>query len=194
MRALRADARDNRARILTAAEEVFGRSPAASTDDVAKLAGVGIATVFRHFPTKVDLLEAVLTVRLERLRDRALELADGNDAGEGFFTFFGQVVADAASKLAIGDALVAAGASAGDPAKLAGVGLREAFGRLLTQAQQAGAVRSDAAPPEVYALLIGASRGATVTGLEPEVRDRMLRLLYDGLRPAALRSRDRTDA
>ena len=72
---MRADARDNRARILTAAEEVFGRSPGASTDDVAKLADVGIATVFRHFPTKVELLEAVLTLRLERLRDRAVELA-----------------------------------------------------------------------------------------------------------------------
>lgn len=183
MRAQRADARDNRARILSAAEEVFGRSPAASTDDVAKLAGVGIATVFRHFPAKVDLLEAVLTVRLERLRDRALALADGNDAGEGFFLFFGQVVAEAASKLAIGDALVAAGASAGEEARSAGTGLREAFGRLLALAQQNGAVRADAALPEVYALLIGASRGATATGLEPQVRDRMLDLIFDGLRP-----------
>lgn len=185
MRALRADARDNRARILAAAEEVFGGSPAASTEDVATLAGVGIATVFRHFPTKVDLLEAVLTVRLERLRDRALTLAEGNDAGEGFFVFFSQVVAEAASKLAIGDALVAAGASAGGEALRAGTGLREAFARLLTQAQEAGAVRADAAAPEVYALLIGASRGATAAALEPAVRDRMLTLLYDGLRPAA---------
>ena len=69
---MRADARDNRARILEAADEVFGTGgAAASTEEVAKLAGVGIATVFRHFPTKQDLLRAVLTARLEGLRDRA---------------------------------------------------------------------------------------------------------------------------
>jgi AcrR family transcriptional regulator len=168
---------------MTAADEVFGRSPSASTDDVAKLAGVGIATVFRHFPTKTELLEAVLTLRLERLRDRAVELADSNDPGEAFFGFFTQVVSEAASKLAIAEALVASGSVAGADAKNAGSGLREAFGALLSHAQDGGAVRTDTGLAEVYALLIGASRGATAVGLEPEVRDRMLSLIYDGLRP-----------
>ncbi|GAA1607847.1 TetR/AcrR family transcriptional regulator [Kribbella sancticallisti] len=185
MRPLRADARDNRARILTAAEEVFGQSPNASTDEVAKLADVGIATVFRHFPTKAELLEAVLTVRLERLRDRAIELAGHDDPGAAFFAFFDQVVAEAASKLAIADALGAAGSSAGADAREAGAGMREAFGNLLARAQRGGQVRADAAFPEVYALLIGASRGATAARLEPEVRDRMLALLYGGLRTRA---------
>lgn len=170
---------------MTAADEVFGRSPGASTDDVAKLAGVGIATVFRHFPTKTDLLEAVLTQRLEKLRDRAIELADSDDAGEAFFGFFTQVVSESASKLAIAEALTAAGSAAGADARNAGSGLRESFDALLSRAQRTGAVRSDAGFPEVYALLIGASRGATATGLEPEVRDRMLGLIYDGLRPKA---------
>ncbi|MDX6295564.1 MAG: hypothetical protein QOH50_4639 [Kribbellaceae bacterium] len=183
MKPLRADARDNRARILTAAEQVFGQSPAASTEDVAKLAGVGIGTVFRHFPTKAELLEAVLTLRLEQLRDRAQELADSNDPGKAFFGFFGQVVSEASSKLAIADALSEAGGAVSAEAKDAGSGLREAFGQLLEQAQQSGAVRADAALPEVYSLLIGASRGAIAAGLEPAVRDRMLNLLYDGLRP-----------
>jgi AcrR family transcriptional regulator len=183
MRPLRADARDNRERILTAAEEVFGQSPNASTEEVAKLADVGIATVFRHFPTKVELLEAVLTVRLERLRDRATELAGDDDPGAAFFTFFTQVVSESASKLAIADALGAAGSVVGTDAKQAGTGMREAFGALLAKAQQSGKVRADAEFPEVYALLIGASRGATAAGLTPEVRDRMLALIYDGLRP-----------
>ena len=182
MRPLRADARDNRERILTAAEEVFGQSPNASTEEVARLADVGIATVFRHFPTKVELLEAVLTVRLERLRDRATELAGHDDPGAAFFTFFTQVVSESASKLAIADALGAAGSVVGADAKQAGTGMREAFGALLAKAQQSGAVRADAAFPEVYALLIGASRGATAAGLDPEIRDRMLALIYDGLR------------
>ncbi|HET6986811.1 MAG TPA: helix-turn-helix domain-containing protein [Kribbella sp.] len=180
---MRADARDNRARIMTAADEVFGRSPSASTDDVARLAGVGIATVFRHFPTKTELLEAVLALRLERLRDRALELAGSDDPGTAFFGFFTQVVAESASKLAIGEALMAAGAAIGADTHQAGQGMREAFDGLLTRAQESGAVRTDAEFPEVYALLIGASRGATATGLEPDVRDRMLALIYDGLKP-----------
>jgi len=79
---LRADARDNRARILAAADEVFGASgETASTEDVARLADVGIATVFRHFPTKRDLLHAVFSARLEALRDRARELASAPDPG-----------------------------------------------------------------------------------------------------------------
>ncbi|TWD79464.1 TetR family transcriptional regulator [Kribbella amoyensis] len=180
---MRADARDNRERILTAAEEVFGRTPGASTDEVAKRAGVGIATVFRHFPTKVELLEAVLTQRLERLRDRARELAGSADPGRAFYDFFGQVVAEAASKLAIADALGAAGTAVGDEARQAGEGMRQAFGELLDRAQDSGAVRKDAAFPETYALLIGTARGATAVGLEPTVRDRLLALVYDGLRP-----------
>ncbi|MEI8408410.1 MULTISPECIES: TetR/AcrR family transcriptional regulator [unclassified Kribbella] len=180
---MRADARDNRARIMTAADEVFGRSPSASTDDVAKLAGVGIATVFRHFPTKTELLEAVLTLRLERLRDRAIELADSNHPGEAFFGFFTQVVSESASKLAIAEALTAAGSAAGADAKKAGSGLREAFNTLLTRAQEDGVVRRDAGLTEVYALLIGASRGATAVGLEPETRERMLGMIFDGLQP-----------
>ncbi|GAA0603307.1 helix-turn-helix domain-containing protein [Kribbella sandramycini] len=182
---MRADARDNRLRILTAADEVFGQSPQASTDAVAKLAGVGIATVFRHFPTKTELLEAVLTQRLERLRDQALTLASSDNAGRAFYMFFSRVVSESAVKLAIGEALIAAGGAAGEDARKAAAGLREAFGSLLAEAQRVGAVRRDAGLPEVYALLIGASRGATARHLEPEVRDRMLTLVYDGLRPAS---------
>jgi AcrR family transcriptional regulator len=168
---------------MAAADEVFGQAPGASTEDVAKLAGVGIATVFRHFATKTELLEAVLTLRLERIRDRALELAAGDDPGSAFFTFFTQVVAESAAKLAIAEALTAAGAAAGPEAQEAGRGMREAFAGLLTAAQKAGAVRADAEVAEVYALLIGASRGATAANLAPEARDRMLALIYDGLKP-----------
>ncbi|WP_458164850.1 TetR/AcrR family transcriptional regulator [Kribbella sp. WER1] len=168
---------------MTAADDVFGRSPGASTDDVAKLAGVGIATVFRHFATKTELLEAVLTLRLERIRDRALELTGSADPGAAFYEFFTQVVAESASKLAIAEALTASGAAAGEQAREAGRSMREAFDGLLVAAQKAGAVRPDAQFPEVYALLIGSSRGATASALDAETRDRMLALVYDGLKP-----------
>src|SRR5580692_1830938 len=92
----RVDARANRVRILDVAEEVFGQGgESASTEQVARLAGVGIATVFRHFPTKAELLEAVLARRFERLRERADGLAGAADPGQAFFDFFTHMVADA---------------------------------------------------------------------------------------------------
>src|SRR5437762_11835902 len=77
---LRADARRNRCRILEAAESVFaGKGMGASTDEVASAAGVGIGTVFRHFPTKAALLEALLVSKLRRLVDEAEALCSSED-------------------------------------------------------------------------------------------------------------------
>lgn len=182
---MRADARDNRSRILDAADEVFGDGgAAASTEEVAKLAGVGIATVFRHFPTKQDLLRAVLTERLERMRDRARGLTASADPGAAFFEFFTEVTDGAARKLTIIDALAEAG---DDPANRtpvqAGKEMRRAFGDLLERAQDAGAVRRDVDLPEVYALMVGVSRAAVVLDLAGPVKERMLALAFDGLRP-----------
>ncbi|HJP73432.1 MAG TPA: TetR/AcrR family transcriptional regulator [Pseudonocardiaceae bacterium] len=182
-RARRTDARSNRDRILTVAEDVFGRGgDTASTEEVARLAGVGIATVFRHFPTKTALLRAVLIGRLNRLRDQAAALLDAPDPGAAFFEFFGTVVADAAGKLAITNALVDAGGD-NDPAVIeAGQELRTGVGALLDRAQQARAVRADLALPEVYALLIGSARAAAYAGLDAELRAKTLAIVFDGLR------------
>src|SRR4051794_15200768 len=147
-RTQRVDARANRGRILDVAEEVFGKGGrSASTEEVARLAGVGIATVFRHFPTKAALVEAVLVRRFDRLRVHAEALVDTADAGTAFFDFFSHLVADAATKIAIGEALHdLTGDTDGDAAQ-ASLGLRRAFGALLRRAQQAGAVRDDAELP-----------------------------------------------
>jgi AcrR family transcriptional regulator len=179
----RRDARTNRARILEVAEDVFGRGgETASTEEVARLAGVGIATVFRHFPTKAALLEAVLLERFGRLRVYAESLAGAEDPGEAFFAYFRHMVEDSASKITIGEALVDTGTLTVDsPIDAASADLRRAFGVLLERAQKAGAVRPDAALPEVYALLIGASRAAYYARLDPAVRDRTLAIILDGL-------------
>jgi AcrR family transcriptional regulator len=183
----RADARTNRVRVLDAAEEVFGRGgESASTDEVARLAGVGIATVFRHFPTKAVLLEAVLTRRLERLRDRAEGLASAAEPGEAFYDFFAHMVADAAGKIAIAEALADAGVDAPGRAAQASDELKRAVGVLLGRAQEAGAVRKDIGLAELYALLIGASRAAAFAHLDQNVQARALAIVFDGLRgPAA---------
>jgi AcrR family transcriptional regulator len=183
VRGLRADARANRARILDVAEDVFGKGgESASTDEVARLAGVGIATVFRHFPTKAALLEAVLTRRFDRLREQAEALLDAADPGKAFRGFFRYLVADAPAKIGIAEALLDAGSDGGEAAR-ASNGLRRAFGALLQRAQRAGVVRDDAGLPEVYALLVGVSRAAAREHPGEEVTARMLTIVFDGLAP-----------
>jgi AcrR family transcriptional regulator len=178
----RADARTNRVRVLDAAEEVFGRGgESASTEEVARLAGVGIATVFRNFPTKAALLEAVLVRRFLRLRDQATELVSAADPGLAFFDFFAHMVADAAGKIAIAEALADAGGDAPSSATRASDELKRAVGVLLERAQEVGAVRTDVGLPEVYALLIGASRAAVLAHLDEDVRSRALAIVFDGL-------------
>ena len=182
-RAQRVDARANRGRILDIAEEVFGKGgESASTEEVARLAGVGIATVFRHFPTKAALLEAVLVQRFDHLREQAEALLHATHPGAAFFDFFRHLVADATGKIAITEALLEAGGDGSDAAQ-ASDGLRRAVGALLQQAQRAGAVRNDVELPEVYALLVATSRASAHAHVEEEVRDRMLAIVFDGLAP-----------
>jgi AcrR family transcriptional regulator len=183
VRVQRADARANRVRILDVAEEVFGRGgESASTEEVARLAGVGIATVFRHFPTKAALLEAVLTRRFDRLREQAEVLLRSADPGEAFLSFFRYLVADAPEKIGIAEALLDAGGDGGEAAQ-ASTELRSAFGALLQRAQQAGVIRDDVELPDVYALLVGVSRAAARDDLGQQVTARMLTVVLDGLAP-----------
>lgn len=189
-RARRADAQSNRAKILAAAAAVFGRGGAsASTEEVARIAGVGIATVFRHFPTKADLLDAVLEQRFDRLRARAERLGGSADPGQALFDMFAEMVSDAPSKIALAEALVAEGGGSegsGTGADRASEQLSAAVGGLLRRAQEAGAVRGDIELPELYALLVGMSRAAAYPGLAMAVRSRALRVIFDGLAvPAA---------
>jgi len=186
-RPLRADALRNRAKVLAAAEEVFAvQGTSASTEEVARKAGVGIGTVFRHFPTKESLLEAVLVALLERLAGEAEELRSAADPGEAFFGFFSRVVSQAAAKQAVTEALAEAGVDARAATGHAGPGLKAALGALLERAQEAGAVRADVGAAEVMALLAGMSYAAGRAGARRDV----LRIAFDGLRPGP----DRTAA
>lgn len=177
---LRADALRNRAKVLAAAEDVFAaQGTSASTEEVARRAGVGIGTVFRHFPTKESLLEAVLVALLERLAGEARELASAADPGEAFFGFFARVVSQAATKQAVTEALAEAGVDARETTGRTGPDVKDAIGALLERAQRAGAVRADIGPAEVTALLAGISFAAGRAGGSDDV----LRIAFDGLRP-----------
>ncbi|MGW0478050.1 TetR/AcrR family transcriptional regulator [Nonomuraea sp. NPDC003214] len=187
---LRADASQNRARILQAADAVFAaKGPSAPTEEIAKRAGVAIGTVFRHFPTKEALVEAVFVDRLRGLAARAGELATADDPGAAFFAFFAEWAELSAAKHTFADALandgvdVAAAARQGDYPRVREE-LLKAVGTLLVRAQEAGAVRRDIAVPELNALLIGAARAAEHTRHDPAVHARTLAVVLDGLRAA----------
>jgi AcrR family transcriptional regulator len=185
----RADALRNRAAVLQAAGDIFAaRGAALSTEEVARAAGVGVGTVFRHFPTKEALLEALYRDRLDRTAERAHALAQAPDPGAAFFEFLNETVLGSGAKIALADALADAGIDIRSGAAAAGHDLAAALGVLLTRAQKAGAVRADLRLPELTAVLFGASRAAGFA-VSAEVRSRTVGIILDGLRPASASSR-----
>ncbi|WP_432930735.1 TetR/AcrR family transcriptional regulator [Microbispora sp. CA-135349] len=183
-RTLRADAQRNRTRILEAAEAVFAaKGPSASTEEIAQKAGVGIGTVFRHFPTKESLLKAIMHAVAVRLAEETRALATEGDPATALFTFFTRTIEQAAEKKTVVDLL----AQADIPVTVAKpvLALREAVEVLVGKAQQAGAVRSDVRVPEVMALLIGLCQASLNTPWEPDLRARTLAIVFAGLSPAA---------
>jgi AcrR family transcriptional regulator len=188
VRRLRADAALNRARILDAAEQVFAEQGiAASTDRVAREAGVGIGTIFRHFPTKEALLEELLRTRLTRLAAEADALLPAEE--DAIFQFFARFVAQASKKQAVVATLTRAGVDVTALMARAGRDLRAAVGRLLTRAQQAGIVRDDVGVSEVLGLLMGLAHAAEQGAWDARVQRRTLRVIFDGLRGDRQRSK-----
>jgi AcrR family transcriptional regulator len=180
-RAQRADARRNRERILQAAFEAFAADGRlVPLDDIARRAGVGAGTVYRHFPTKEALFQAVVSDRVERIVDEAQALVHADDPGEAFFGFLMWVVERAMFNHALCDALAA------DLRTLEVRGMdgqfTSALDELLRRAQEAGAVRSDVNVHDVRALMVGAMlmERRQRPGGRP---GRMTALASDALRP-----------
>ncbi|WP_155368560.1 TetR/AcrR family transcriptional regulator [Catellatospora vulcania] len=179
---LRADARRNRARVLDAASAVFAEhGTAASTEQIARAAGVGPGTVFRHFPTKEDLLTAVYLDRLEHLAAQAGELATAPEPTAALRGFFRGAVEGSAAKNALAQALAGAGISPADAASGIGARLRAALGVLLERAQRDGGVRPELTVTDLMSLLIGASRATEPLAADPAARDRVVTVILDGL-------------
>ncbi len=181
----RADAVRNLAKILEAAEEVFAAEGlAVPIDEVARRAGVGIGTVYRHFPTKEALFEAIVVARLESLVDRAEELCDATDAGAALFAFVDDLVTLAVEKKDIHDELARVGVTSeqlGAPIKEK---LTARVEVLLQRAQAAGAVRQDVTIVDITTLLMGTCMAAGQQG-RPECTARLVAVICDGLRSAA---------
>ncbi len=180
---MRADARRNRAQILEAAQAVFSEhGVGVPIDEVARRAGVGVGTLYRHFPTKETLFEAVIRQHIERLTEEGRVLLDSDQPGRAFFAFLGMLTEEASAKRALIDALSGAGINLKATTSPLKVEFERVAGELLQRAQQAGQVRSDVATADVFALVMGACMSA---GEVSECSgERMVAIVCDGLRSA----------
>jgi AcrR family transcriptional regulator len=181
---LRADARRNRERVLQSAETIFAKQGlAVPIDEIARDAGVGVGTVYRHFPTKEALYEAIVVRHLTALAALARCEAAGVQPGPAFFDFLGRVASEAMTKRDLTEALANAGVDVKAVAEEAFADLKTAVGALLERAQKCGSVRSDVSIDEVFALVGGACTSSEHQGAPPAVR--MVGLVCDALRPPA---------
>ncbi|GAA3382237.1 TetR/AcrR family transcriptional regulator [Cryptosporangium minutisporangium] len=184
-RGLRADARRNRARVLEVAIEAFAAEGlAVPVHEIARRAGVGTGTVSRHFPTKESLFQAIVSARVERLVTQARTIEAEHDPADAFFAFFEVMAAAGALDRGLADALIGAGFDIDAAAAATGYDLNEHFHRLLTAAQNAGAVRGDVDFADVKALLAGCLARERDTA-DPAARDRLIAIVRAGLRPTA---------
>ncbi|WBB67163.1 TetR/AcrR family transcriptional regulator [Micromonospora sp. WMMD812] len=181
-RPLRADAQRNRQRLLDAAVRAFSqRGPDVTLESVARDAGVGIGTLYRHFPTREALVEAAYRNELAKLCDAAPDLLEELPPDEAIRTWMDRFVDYLATKRGMADALRLVIAAGSNPYAQSRDLLLGALGLLLEAAAQAGTVRGDVAAADVLASLSGVSLAAG----EPAQRDqagRLLDLLMDGLR------------
>ena len=157
-RPLRADAARNRARVLEVAYETFAADGlGVPIDEIARRAGVGAGTVYRHFPTKEDLYRAVIEDRINRIVDDGRALLASGDPGEALFTFLRSMVLQwGATDRGLAEALAGFGIdvkAAMPEAEDAFLGLLD---DLLRAAQKAGTVRPDVDVRDVKALMVGA--------------------------------------
>jgi AcrR family transcriptional regulator len=176
--ALRADARRNRERVLAAAEAAFAVDGlAVPLDEIARRAGVGAGTVYRHFPSKEALFQAVVLDRLAVFSAEARTLLEASDPGEAFFDYFKRVIVQVSLDKALCDALTETTGS-GFKAE-ADDDFRDGLAELLARAQRAGAVRADLDPADLRALVIGC---LAVERHAPPGHHHLVDVVLDGLR------------
>jgi AcrR family transcriptional regulator len=182
IRPLRADAERNRARILAAAAEIFAdRGLDVSLDDIAAHAGVGVGTVYRRFPDKDALIDALFEEKIDRavaLADNALEI---EDPWEGFTTFMRGMCRMQAEDRGFKDILLG-----GARGRERVAGARERIApramKLLARAQEAGAIRADLGAFDVpmMNLCVGLIADRT-RDVAPDYWERVLTILIDGI-------------
>jgi AcrR family transcriptional regulator len=178
-RPLRADAARNRARVLEVAYETFAAEGlSVPIDEIARRAGVGAGTVYRHFPTKEALFQAIVKDHIQRLVDDGYALLGSEGPGEAIFSFLRSMVLQwGATDRGLVEALAGVGIDVEQAAEDAFLAL---LGELLRAAQKAGTVRHDIGVREVKSILVGCQ---AMEAYNSELAERVTDVVIDGLRP-----------
>lgn len=184
-RPMRADAQRNRRRILEAAEEVFAKDGiAVPVDMVAERAGVGVGTLYRHFPTKEALFEAIVLDKIDELIESA-QRAEGDDPAEIFFGFLMRLADQVSLKHDLLDAMGTAGVDfksrCGDRVQV----LKERLDGLRQSAVESGQLRGGVTVEQIMGLVMGACRAAAESGPAAGDTHVMVGIVCDGLRAPA---------
>lgn len=180
-RPLRADAVRNRDHVLDVAGEVFASEGlGVPIDEIARRAGLGVGTLYRHFPTKEALFMAIVIRRMEQVSADARALEGAKDPGKAFFSFLSRLIDDVPVKMDLMRALAGTGF---DPRRTeAKVESLRAVGALLVRAQRAGAVRADVQVGEVFSLVHAVHAAIGSHERDARSRARLIAIVFDGLR------------
>ena len=181
-RPLRADARRNREKVLAAARAVFseqGRD--AQMDDVARRAGVGVGTVYRHFPTKEALIEALMVSAFETIAAAATAALDVEDPWEAFASVLWRGAETMAGDRALSE-VFASIPGATESVMPTVEGLTETMGRIIRRAQAAGVLRDDVMVDDIPMVMCGIGSATKKEHRCAEAWRRHLTLVLDGMR------------
>ncbi|MFZ0180425.1 MAG: TetR family transcriptional regulator [Candidatus Dormiibacterota bacterium] len=180
-RHLRADAQRNRERILEAATTLMATHGIdVPIDEIARLAQVGVGTLYRNFPTKGALFEALLMARISPLVAAARSAADADDPGDAFVTFVRDLCDEFADFKALADAMAASGVDLSAAKHEISGDLIAAVSTLLHRAQESGRIRPDVNITDVSAMMAGLSH-TDPSFMDPSQRKRCVALVCDSL-------------
>jgi AcrR family transcriptional regulator len=176
----RADARRNYDKVLAAAREAFAEGgESTALEEIARRAGVGIGTLYRHFPNRQALLEALYVEEIEEVCRVAAQLDTDGDPWDALNAWFDRVIAYLATKRALAHELLNYLDLDAPLFQVCRTSLFDAGDPLLKRAQDAGAIRPDVTIAEVMQMIVGIGKIPTA---DPAQTERLVRIALDGLR------------
>ncbi|MFF3288032.1 TetR/AcrR family transcriptional regulator [Streptomyces sp. NPDC003023] len=178
----RADARRNYERLLTEARATFAeRGTDASLEEIARRSGVGIGTLYRHFPNRHAMMSAVFQEALAALLERSRELAGAQEPCAALVEWLRALITHAGEYRGLARALMSASHDENSALSACSVPLRDAGERLLSRAQDGGSVRTDVSIGDLMQLTNAIALAAEQDPDDPELADRLLILTLRGL-------------